>query len=137
MKSKIKLFFFISTLIGVIVTIHFFISQYQSDEDFFNEAVNNSFTRSYDGTVINKFISGARKKIVLDNGTLKTEIDFIYEKFDIYEIIKLGDTLIKNENSLNLELKSKNFDTIIQFKFEHIKGNEKYRSPLEIVNSSK
>ncbi|MCF6296217.1 MAG: hypothetical protein L3J25_11095 [Flavobacteriaceae bacterium] len=137
MKAKIKILFFIILSLGIITTIIFFINNYESPNDFYPNAVNKSFARSYEGVVIKKFISGARKKIVLNDSSFKEEIDFIYEKFDIYEFIQLGDTLLKEKNSLNLQIKRRSFDTIIQLKFENIKGSENYESPLELLDSLK
>jgi hypothetical protein len=137
MKTKIKISFFIIISLGIITTFFFFNDIYESPDDFYPNAVKKSFVRSYNGAVVKKFVSGARKKIVLNNSSFSEEIDFIYEKFDIYEFIQLEDILIKEKNSLDLQIKRGSFDTIIHLKFENIKGSEKYASPVELLDSLK
>lgn len=136
--KTIKVLIISIILLGVIVTAIFFKKNYVSHEDFYIETVKNEALESYHGIVINKFYdkyNHGRDIIVLDQGVTEIEVDLVYQNPNLYKFIEIGDTLIKKKKSLNLQIKRKNFDTIIQFKFENIKGYERFKSPLKLVDS--
>ena len=95
-KEKI---FFILIGFGMITTIIFFYRNYESQEESFYQIVDEVRVESYYGTVINKF----------------------YDKFN-HGRYKVGDTLIKEKNQLELQIKRKNLDTVVKFKFDNVRG---------------
>jgi hypothetical protein len=101
------LMFLILILIGIINTIWFFKKNSISQEDFFNKAVSDSYKESYDGIVKRKFYlkEGGRNVVVLEKNGIKTQIDFVYEKPNLYEFIDIGDTLIKKNGSNSIIIK--------------------------------
>jgi len=112
---------------------HFFYSQ----EEFFNNAVKTSYDRTYDGIVKHKYHlkEGNRGIIVIEKSGLKTELDYIYEKQNLYELIKIGDTIIKRKRTNSIAIKRNELDTIINLKFENIKGAELYSENNKYLNN--
>ncbi len=124
MKVSIKIFLAL-VLIGVAMTIYFFVDIDMSQKSFYDHAVENSKNRSYRGVVVKKNYDqndGGREKIVLASeldGLL--EMDFIYEKPNLYEYIKVGDTLEKKKKSLELRILRGNQDTTFILEFKNLK----------------
>ncbi len=136
--SKYKFsFFLILILIGIITTIRFFDKNVISQEEFFNELVENSFRESYDGIVKQKYYlkEGGRDVIVLEKNGINTRLDYIHEKSNLYEFIKIGDTVIKKNGSNSITIKRLELDTTIYFKFDKVKNAELYSENNKYLNN--
>ena len=113
-------------LLGIINVIYFFNNNLISQEEFFNKAVYNSFKESYRGIVTNKYRdvdNHSRDLIIIQNNKTRKSLDFVYHRKELYNFIKINDTLIKDINTNHLKIKRKNLDTIISFGFENIKNS--------------
>ncbi len=122
-------------IVLIIIAVCLFISAFflrcrsKTQEDFYNESVAEVLAEAYNGIVVSKYYDkfnhGTNKVIISNNGDEK-ELNFVYEKPDLYNFIKIEDTLIKEKNLLFLQIKRKNLDTVIELKFENIKGIERF-----------
>ncbi len=127
-----KIFFTLIGL-GMFTTIIFFYRNYESREESFYQIVDEVRSESYHGTVINKFydkFNHGRYKIIIFFDGNNFELELLHEKKELYDFIKVGDTLIKEKNQLELQIKRKNLDTIVKFKFDNVRGYEKYNHTL-------
>ncbi len=134
MFKKKEILFIILIGAGFIITSIFFSKNYKSQEDFYNQAVNEILLESYYGVVVNKFYdkyNHGRNKVIISHNNIENALDFVYEKQEIYNFIKIGDTLIKEKNLLEFQIKRKNLDTVIKLKFENIKGYEDFSNELD------
>ena len=100
----------------------------ETQKEYYYRNVNRVKSSSLKGLVIDKYVDEkdhSREKIIIK--TIEDQINFIpfYEK-KLYELIKKGDSVFKKQNSLKLRIKNHRLDTIYQFKFNNIKGFEKY-----------
>jgi len=127
--------FLIIILIGIINVNWFFNKNSISQEEFFNNAVTTSYRESYEGVVIDKYHEkrGDREMIVIENNGTKRIFDYVYEKRDLFNFIKINDTLIKKGNTNRIQVKRNNFDTIIPLKFEKIKGFNIYSKNNNLI----
>ena len=128
MKKYKGWIFPILILIGIINTIWFFEKNDISQEEFFNQAVKTSYYRSYDGIVERKFYlkEGSRNVFVLEKNGKTLQLDYVYEKPNLYEFMEIGDTLIKRNGTNSVIIKRSELDTTIYLKFENLKGAESY-----------
>ncbi|WP_282032689.1 hypothetical protein [Winogradskyella eximia] len=131
------LIFPILILIGIINTIWFFTKNDISQEDFFNKAVSDSYNESYDGIVKRKFYlkEGGRNVFILEKNGITMQLDYVYENPNLYEFIKVGDTLIKRNGTNSVIIKRSELDTTIYLKFENLKGAELYSEKNEHLNN--
>lgn len=123
-------------LIGIINTIWFFEKNDISQEDFFNKAVSDSYNESYDGIVKRKFYlkEGGRNVFILEKNGITMQLDFVYEKPNLYEFMEIGDTLIKRNGTNSIIIKRSELDTTIYLKFENLKGVESYSETNRYLN---
>ncbi len=105
-KHKFTIFL-ILLLLGIVTTINLFTKNVVSQEEFFNDLVENSFRESYSGIVKKKYYlrEGGRDVIVLLKDGIKTRLDYIHEKQNLYEFIEVGDTVIKKNGSNSIIIK--------------------------------
>ena len=131
--KKYLVYYIAICLIGFLIFLIFFLKPL-SQRDFYDQVVNSVLQEEYIGSVIDKYIDKNEhnfKKLVIDqNGQHKT-ILLNFESIQLFDFIKVGDTLVKKKNLLQLEIKRKNLDTIIPLKFENVKGHEKYSNGTE------
>ncbi|NVN18056.1 hypothetical protein GUA46_06870 [Muricauda sp. HICW] len=114
-------------IIWVVVTINLFNREVVSQEKFFDQAVKQVYKENFHGLVTKKYIdknNRGRKKIVLDHGA--EEVDLVYEKSELYDFIRLNDSIEKKKNTLYLRIKRNDKDTLIILKFENVKGYSNY-----------
>lgn len=99
-----------------------------SQEKYYNKIVHDAYHRRYDGFVIQQYIdkNHARPTIALETMFGRDEIDLVFHSDAIFEFIQLGDTLFKERKTLSIDIKRKDFDTIINLDFKNIKGHEIY-----------
>jgi hypothetical protein len=136
MKKYKGWIFPILILIGIINTIWFFEKNNISQEDFFNKAVSNSYNESYDGIVKRKFYlkEGGRNVFILEKNGITMQLDFVYEKPNLYEFMEIGDTLIKKSGTNSIIIKRSQLDTTLYLKFENLKGAESYSENNQYLN---
>ena len=137
MKKYKGWIFPILILIGIINTIWFFVKNDISQEEFFNQAVKTSYYRSYDGIVKRKFYlkEGGRNVFVLEKNEKTLQLDYVYEKPNLYEFMEIGDTLIKRNGTNSVIIKRSELDTTIYLKFENLKGAELYSENNQYLNN--
>jgi hypothetical protein len=137
MKKYKGWIFPILILIGIINTIWFFEKNDISQEEFFNQAVKTSYYRSYDGIVKRKFYlkEGGRNVFVLKKNGKNLQLDYVYEKPNLYEFMEIGDTLIKQNGTNSVIIKRSELDTTIYLKFENLKGAELYSENNKYLNN--
>ena len=103
-----------------------------TQKEFFDKIVYDEYHSNYDGIVTEKYIdkqNHARPIIVIRHHIFGDKRkDFVFQSSKIFDFIRVGDTITKKNKSLLINLKRKNFDTIIKLDFETIKGKEKYYS---------
>jgi hypothetical protein len=130
------LIFPVLILIGIINTIWFFEKNNISQEDFFNKAVSDSYNESYDGIVKRKFYikEGGRNVFILEKNGITMQLDYVYEKSNLYEFMEIGDTLIKRKGTNSIIIKRSELDTTIYLKFENLKGAESYSVNNQYLN---
>ena len=136
--KKYKCWIFpILILIGIINTIWFFEKNNISQEEFFNKAVSDSYNESYDGIVQRKFYlkEGGRNVFILEKNGITMQLDYVYEKPNLYEFIKIGDTLIKRRGTNSVIIKRSELDTTIYLKFGNLKGAELYSETNKYLNN--
>jgi hypothetical protein len=123
-------------LIGIINTIWFFEKNYISQEDFFNKAVSDSYNESYNGIVKRKFYlkEGGRNVFILEKNGITMQLDYVYEKPNLYEFMEIGDTLIKKSGTNSIIIKRSKLDTTMYLKFENLKGAESYSKNNQYLN---
>jgi hypothetical protein len=131
------LIFPVLILIGIINTIWFFEKNNISQEDFFNKAVSDSYNESYDGIVKRKFYikEGGRNVFILEKNGITMQLDYVYEKSNLYEFMEIGDTLIKRKGTNSIIIKRSELDTTIYLKFENLKGAELYSENNKYLNN--
>lgn len=136
MKKYKDWIFPILILIGIINTIWFFEKNDISQEEFFNQAVKTSYYRSYDGIVKRKFHlkEGGRNVFVLEKNGKTLQLDYVYEKPNLYEFMEIGDTLIKRNGTNSVIIKRSELDTTIYLKFGNLKGAELYSVNNQYLN---
>lgn len=110
----------ISLLIVVFIgfaIVYLFASKVNEMNDF--NPSKYYINKEFSGVVKNKFINKKQHNqqiIILENRKIKDTIIFNFVMGEVYEFIKIGDTLSKKRNSLDLHLKGNDVDTIIQMK---------------------
>ncbi len=107
-----------------------------SQDDFFNKAVSDSYNQSYDGIVKQKFYikEGGRNVFILEKNGITMQLDYVYEKPNLYEFMQIGDTLIKRNGTNSIIIKRSELDTTIYLKFENLKGAELYSENNKYLN---
>ncbi len=136
-KYKLLILILLFAVIGINglknIPEHFFYSQ----EEFFNNAVSESYNESYDGIVKRKFYlkEGGRDVIILNKNGITRQFDFVYENPNLYEFIKVGDTLIKKSGTNSIIIRRSELDTIINLKFENLKGAELHSDNNKYLNN--
>jgi len=105
---------------------------------FFEHVVEDYYSVEYKGKVVNVYIDKSQhnfKKVdILEVDQVKT-IRWDYEKPDVFNFITIGDSLIKKRNSLYFNLKRQELDTIIELKFENIKGYDEHEDFLNTLKN--
>lgn len=111
---------------GLIILLNF--PKRETQKEYYYRNVNRVKLSSFKGLVIDKYADKkdhSKEKIIIK--TIDNQIEFIpfYEK-ELYQLIKKGDSVLKKSNYLKLRIKNQGLDTMYQFKFDNIKGFEKY-----------
>ncbi len=108
-----------------------------TQKEFFDKIVYDEYYSKYDGLVVKKYIdkqNHARPIIIIRNQIFGDDKkDFVFQSSELFDFIKVGDTISKSRESLLLNIKRRNLDTIIKLDFGNIKGKEKYYSENEYL----
>ncbi|MCK0115361.1 hypothetical protein [Gelidibacter sp. F63206] len=111
-----------------------------TQKELFDKVVYDEYHSNYDGIVLEKYIdkeNHARPIIIIRHPIFGDDKkDFIFQSSALFEFIKIGDTLTKKTESLKINLKRKNLDTIIKLDFDNIKGKEKYYSENKYITEN-
>ncbi|MCL5130564.1 hypothetical protein [Algibacter sp. L4_22] len=106
-----------------------------TQKEFFDKIVYDEYHSNYEGIVTEKYIdkkNHARPIIIIRHKIFgDNKKDFVFQSSGLFDFIKIGDTLTKKTESLKINLKRKNLDTIIMLDFDNIK--EKYYSENKYV----
>lgn len=102
----------------------------QTQIEFFDKIVYDEYHSNYDGIVTEKYIdkqNHARPIVIIRHQIFgNKKKDFVFQSSEFFDFIKIGDTLTKKKESLLINLKRENLDTIIKLDFDKVKGKEKY-----------
>ncbi|WP_179354721.1 leucine-rich repeat domain-containing protein [Winogradskyella vidalii] len=142
-KRVNNLYYFISVLILLSLMIYFIAEKETSannsnvGRNLFDEKVALTYHNFYKGKVLKKYVNDNRNyvDIKFELGIMK--LIFPYENQDLSDFVEIGDSIIKRKESLVLELKGKNTDTLFYFKFDKIKGYEDYSKTNEFIIDQK
>lgn len=123
MKSK---FFLVLTLIviGLISTFFFFKKNDLSREELTNQLKKKVSERSFSGIVKEKIKDSDfhdRDIIYISNKENTLVTDFVYEDSSLFNFIKVGDSIIKKKDDLNVRIIRKELDTLIPLTFKKLR----------------
>ena len=111
-----------------------------TQKEFFDKIVYDEYHSSYEGIVTEKYIdkqNHARPIIIIQHQIFgDKKKDLVFQSSKLFDFIKIGDTITKENESLLIKLKRKNLDTIIKLDFDNIKGKEKYYSENKYLNEN-
>jgi hypothetical protein len=112
------------------------VKNYESREEIFNEIVENSFKESYEGIIKKKYYLKERgfDVVILEENGTEIQLDYLHEKPNFYDFLKIGDTLIKQNDSNSIIIKRSELDTTIYFKFDNVKGSDLYSKNNDFLN---
>lgn len=96
-----------------------------TQKEFFDKIVYDEYHSNYEGIVTDKYIdkqNHARPIIIIQHQIFgDTKKDFVFQSSELFDFIKIGDTITKKNGSLKFNLKRKNLDTIIKLDFDNVK----------------
>ena len=120
-----------------LLTIGLYSCDNLTQKEFFDKIVYDEYHSNYEGIVTEKYIdklNHARPIIIIRHKIFgDNKKDFVFHSSGLFDFIKIGDTLTKKTESLKINLKRKNLDTIIRLNFDNIKGKEKYYSENKYI----
>ena len=96
------------------------------------------FNKDFDGVVTKKFIDWDNhgfRKIVLVNQTETREVRLDYEWEELFKFIQVGDSITKDNKSLDMRLKRNELDTMIRLNFSSLKNSWDYIDFLHELDS--
>ena len=111
-----------------------------SQKEFFDKMVYDAYYSNYEGIVTDKYIDRqdhSRSIIIIRHpifGDIKR--DFSFQSDQIFNFIKIGDSITKKNESLLIKLKRSHLDTIIKLDFGNLKGVKKYYAKNSYVNEN-
>ncbi|WP_308993993.1 hypothetical protein QLS71_015295 [Mariniflexile litorale] len=108
-----------------------------TQKEFFDKIVYDEYHSNYEGIVTEKYIdkqNHARPIIIIRHEIFgDNKKDFLFQNPELFDYIQIGDTITKKNESLKMNLKRKNLDTIIKLDFDNVKGKEKYYSENKYI----
>lgn len=111
-----------------------------TQKEFFDKIVYDEYHSNYQGIVVEKYIdkqNHARPIIIIRHQKFgDNKKDFVFQSSELFDFIKIGDTMTKKTESLKINLKRKNLDTVIKLNFNNIKGKEKYYSENKYITEN-
>ncbi|PKQ46752.1 hypothetical protein [Confluentibacter flavum] len=112
-----------------------------TQKEFFDKIVYDEYHSNYEGLVTEKYIdkqNHAIPIIIIRNQIFgDNKKDFVFQSSELFDFIKVGDTITKKRESLLINIKRKNLDTLIKLDFDNIKGKEKYYSENKFITEIK
>ncbi len=125
-------------LLFLIVFIFLFIAcDDRTQKEKFDKYVYDEYYSKYSGIVTDKYIDGNdhnRHIIEIKNeifGTNKKDLTF--QSVQLFNFIQVGDTLLKDNKSIKLQIKRTDLDTLIPLDFGNVKGKGLYYWENEFV----
>ncbi|GLB49384.1 DUF6985 domain-containing protein [Neptunitalea lumnitzerae] len=122
-KNNFRLIGIIAFLVVSLLLLKYYRSSQKdasTGEGFFNDTVELTYYNEYKGVATKKYEKDNRTYVDVrfKSGTMR--VSFPYEKQDILSFIKVGDSVIKENKTLVLEVKRKELDTLFYFKFDKL-----------------
>ena len=116
------------TIIIIIVGIYFIITREYSDQDYLKEIKRHKL-RPFQGKVIKKYIDENQHyyhKVIFNNPYKYNNTIHLDHQIDLFNLIKIGDSLIKKSGSLKVRIirESENLDTIYMMRFKRYHNEE-------------
>ena len=118
-------------LLFFIVFIFLFIAcDNRTQKEKFDKYVYDEYYSKYSGIVMDKYIDGNdhnRHIIKIKNeifGTNKKDLTF--QSLQLFNFIQVGDTLLKDNKSIKLQIKRTDLDRVIPLDFGNVKGRGLY-----------
>ena len=101
-----------------------------TNKERFDKMVYDAYHRKYDGVVIDKYVAeNEHNRYIVE---LKHElfgidkIDFTFQSHALFDLIKVGDTVLKKRESLAIKIKRNDLDTIVRFDYWSFEGKNFY-----------
>jgi hypothetical protein len=97
-----------------------------TQEDRFNKIVYDEYHWSYEGIIVEKYLDEKdhnRHIIVLENTEGRDRRDFTFQSLGLFNFLEVGDSIVKERQSIDLSIKREKLDTVIQLDFGNIKGH--------------
>ncbi len=102
--------------------------------------VYKEYHSNYEGIVTEKYIdkyTHENPMIIIRNQIFgDKKKDFVFQSSILFDFIKIGDTITKENECLLINLKRKNLDTMIKLDFDNLKGKEKYYSENKYLTAN-
>ncbi|WP_298475868.1 hypothetical protein [uncultured Maribacter sp.] len=102
----------------------------RSPKEKFDKFVFDEYHSKYDGIVVEKYFDKKdhnRHIIQIEHKTFGiNKKDFTFQSLQLFDFIKVGDTLLKDNKSIKLRIKRINLDTVIPLDFGNVKGVDLY-----------
>ena len=117
---------YVIVLIYVVITVialSIWLGDIPNSAEQHNNFIESYRIESYSGIIKRKYVDKKQhgyKTIVIDENYIERSILLDYEKGGLYNYLQVGDSVIKKENSLKINVLRDNIDTIIKMKFTNI-----------------
>jgi len=118
--NNLRKFWLAVSIIGVPFLILFFRDVIPSEEEQFEMAIRSYSIMEFEGIVINKFIDEDEhlsQKIMLGKDGVSKAVVFDIETSGIYDFIEIGDSLMKENESLMIRVIRNDLDTMLKMSF--------------------
>jgi hypothetical protein len=126
------------TILFFILTIGLNSCGNQTQKEFFNRIVYSQYHSNYEGVITDKYIDKydhGRRIIVIEEKIFgENKKDFSFLSSELFRFIKIGDTIIKKNKSLSINIIRKNIVTNIKLDFREIKGYKKFHSENQYLS---
>jgi hypothetical protein len=110
-----------------------------TQEDRFNKIVYDEYHWQYHGIIVEKYIDKNdhnRHIIILENNDGRDRRDYTFQSLRLFDFLAVGDSIVKERKSINLNIRRGKLDTIIQLDFGNLKGSEIYSLENSYLKSS-
>lgn len=102
----------------------------RSQKEKFDKLVHDEYHSKYGGVVVTKYIDDNDHNRRIIEITHKTfgirKKDLTFQSLELFDFIKVGDTLEKDIKSIKLRIRRMHLDTLIPLDFGNVKGNKLY-----------
>ncbi|MEK6155681.1 hypothetical protein WIW50_20645 [Flavobacteriaceae bacterium 3-367] len=102
----------------------------RTQKEKFDKHVYDEYHSKYNGIVIAKYIDNNdhnRHIIKIEHEVFGiNRKDLTFQSLQLFDFIQVGDTLLKDNQSIKLNIKRMNLDTVIPLDFGNVKGKNLY-----------